>query len=143
MHGRGRRRCAIWPIALPVRFAALRTFLLPWLGAELASRLLHVNFMANVLNDRALAGLYRRRESTMRKNPGLAMLIGALLLPLAGCNDPQDTKTTEQSYGASPTLPAPQNSLIPTINVATATSWPSGGKPTAANGMAVSAFATR
>jgi glucose/arabinose dehydrogenase len=78
----------------------------------------------------------------MRRNPGLAVLIGALLLPLAGCNDPQDTKTAEQSYGASPTLPAPQSSLIPTINVATATSWPSGAKPTAANGMAVNAFAT-
>ena len=70
------------------------------------------------------------------------MLIGALLLPLAGCNDPQDTKTAEQSYGASPTLPAPQNSLIPTINVATATSWPSGAKPTAASDMTVNAFAT-
>jgi glucose/arabinose dehydrogenase len=78
----------------------------------------------------------------MRKNLLLAISIGALALPLAGCNDPQDTKTAEQSYGASPTLPDPQSSLIPTINVATATSWPSGGKPTVAGGMAVSAFAT-
>ena len=70
------------------------------------------------------------------------MLTGALLLPLAGCNDPQDTRTAEQSYGASPTLPAPQSSLIPTINVATATSWPAGGKPVAASGMAVNAFAS-
>ena len=62
----------------------------------------------------------------MRKNPGLAILIGALLLPLAGCNDPQNTRTAEQSYGPSPTLPAPQSSMIPTINVATATSWPPG-----------------
>jgi glucose/arabinose dehydrogenase len=79
---------------------------------------------------------------TMRKNQRLAMLTGALLLPLAGCNDPQDTKTAEQSYGASPALPAPQKSIIPTINVATATSWPSGAKPTAASGMSVTAFAT-
>ena len=78
----------------------------------------------------------------MRKNQRLAMLMGALLLPLAGCNDPQDTKTAEQSYGASPTLPAPQSSLIPTINVATATSWPAGAKPVAASGMAVNAFAS-
>src|ERR1700712_337886 len=78
----------------------------------------------------------------MRKNLILAISIGAMALPLAGCNDPQDTATAEQSYGASPELPAPQSSLIPTINVATATSWPSGGKPTAANGMAVNAFAT-
>ena len=70
------------------------------------------------------------------------MLMGALLLPLAGCNDPQDTRTAEQSYGAAPALPAPQSSLIPTINVATATSWPTGGKPVAASGMAVNAFAS-
>lgn len=78
----------------------------------------------------------------MRKNLILAISIGAMAVPLAGCNDPQDTATAEQSYGASPELPAPQSSLIPTINVATATSWPSGAKPTAANGMAVNAFAT-
>lgn len=70
------------------------------------------------------------------------MLTGALLLPLAGCNDPQDTKTAEQSYGTSPELPAPKSSLIPTINVATATSWPTGAKPVAAAGMAVNAFAS-
>ncbi len=78
----------------------------------------------------------------MRKNQGLAMFMGALLLPLAGCNDPQDTQTAELSYGAAPTLPSPQSSLIPTINVASATSWPPRGKPLAANGMAVSAFAS-
>src|SRR5882757_10195099 len=78
----------------------------------------------------------------MRKNLVLAMSMGALVLPLAGCNDPQDTKTAEQSYGASPALPEPQKSWIPTVNVATATGWADGGKPTAANGMAVNAFAT-
>ena len=50
--------------------------------------------------------------------------------------------TAEQSYGASPSLPAPQTSLIPTVNVAKATGWPSGARPTAASGMAVNAFAT-
>jgi glucose/arabinose dehydrogenase len=78
----------------------------------------------------------------MRKNLMLAAAIGAIALPLPGCNDPQDTATAEQSYGASPELPAPQSSLIPTINVATATSWPNGAKPRAADGMAVRAFAT-
>ncbi len=33
-------------------------------------------------------------------------------------------------------------SWIPTVNVATAIGWPAGGKPTAAHGMAVNAFAT-
>jgi hypothetical protein len=100
--------------------------------------------MTRNLNDRAPAALYQRhfRKLTMRKNLLLAISIGALALPLAGCNDPQDTKTAEQSYGASPTLPEPQSSLIPTINVATATSWPAGGKPTVTGGMTVNAFAT-
>ena len=70
------------------------------------------------------------------------MTAGAMTLPLAACNDPQDTVTAEQSYGASPSLPAPQTSLIPTVNVAKATGWPSGAKPTATSGMAVNAFAT-
>jgi glucose/arabinose dehydrogenase len=78
----------------------------------------------------------------MRKNLVLAMSIAAMALPLAACNDPQDTVTAEQSYGASPNLPAPQKSWLPTVNIATATSWPSGAKPKAANGMAVNAFAT-
>jgi glucose/arabinose dehydrogenase len=78
----------------------------------------------------------------MRKNLLMAMTVGAMTLPLAACNDPQDTVTAEQSYGASPSLPAPQTSLIPTVNVAKATGWPSGAKPTAASGLAVNAFAT-
>src|SRR4051812_20398781 len=96
------------------------------------------------MNVRARAALLWRhpREPTMRKNLILAIAIGAMALPLAGCNDPQDTATVEQSYGASPELPAPQSSLIPTINVATATSWPDGAKPKAADGLAVNAFAT-
>src|SRR5256885_12953656 len=78
----------------------------------------------------------------MRKNWMLAISIAALALPLASCNDPQDTDTAEPSYGASPSLPAPQHSWIPTVNIATATSWPTGAKPKAANGMAVNAFAS-
>ena len=70
-----------------------------------------------------------------------AICIGALALPLAACNE-QDTATAEQTFGPSPTLPAPEKSWIPTVNVAKAIGWPAGGKPTAANGMAVNAFAT-
>jgi glucose/arabinose dehydrogenase len=65
----------------------------------------------------------------------------ALALPLAACNE-QATNTAGEDFGASPKLVAPVNSLIPTVNIATATGWPQGGKPTAAAGMAVHAFAT-
>jgi glucose/arabinose dehydrogenase len=78
----------------------------------------------------------------MRNNFLLAVCVGALALPLASCKDPQDTVTAEQSYGASPTLPGPQSSILPTVNIATAKGWPSGAKPAAADGMAVNAFAT-
>jgi glucose/arabinose dehydrogenase len=44
--------------------------------------------------------------------------------------------------GAHPTLPPPNKTLIPTVNVAPATGWPAGKTPVAANGMRVSAFAT-
>jgi glucose/arabinose dehydrogenase len=78
----------------------------------------------------------------MRNKILLAMLISASALTLSACNDPQDTATAEQSFGPSPSLPAPQKSWIPTVNVASATGWPAGAKPTAANNMAVNAYAT-
>jgi glucose/arabinose dehydrogenase len=77
----------------------------------------------------------------MRNHLLLTICVGALALPLAACNEPSDT-AVEQTFGPSPTLPPPQSSLIPTINVAPAKGWPPGGKPSAANGMAVNAFAT-
>jgi glucose/arabinose dehydrogenase len=78
----------------------------------------------------------------MRSKLVMFVSIAALTLPLAACNDPQDTATAEQSFGSSPDLPPPQKSWIPTVNIATASSWPADAKPKAANGMAVNAFAT-
>src|SRR4029434_1892201 len=48
----------------------------------------------------------------------------------------------EANVGPDPQLPPPQKALIPTVNVAEATGWPSGAKPVAADGLAVTAFAT-
>ena len=78
----------------------------------------------------------------MRNKMLLAVWLGALALPLAACNEPSTPAVAEQTFGPSPTLPAPQHSWIPTIDIAAATGWPAGGKPTAANAMAVNAFAT-
>ena len=78
----------------------------------------------------------------MRNKMLLAMWVGALALPLAACNEPSTPAVAEQTFGPSPTLPAPQHSWIPTVDIAAATGWPAGGKPTAANAMAVNAFAT-
>jgi glucose/arabinose dehydrogenase len=71
----------------------------------------------------------------------LAVCFASMVLSLAACNE-QETATAEQTYGPKPTLPAPEKSLIPTVNVAKAVGWPAGGKPVAAEGMAVNAFAT-
>ncbi|HTU67559.1 MAG TPA: sorbosone dehydrogenase family protein [Steroidobacteraceae bacterium] len=48
----------------------------------------------------------------------------------------------ESSIGASPTLPEPNKKLIPTVQIAPAIGWPLQGKPTAAPGVAVKAFAS-
>ena len=71
----------------------------------------------------------------------LAAFAISLALPLAGCDD-QETATAGQTFGPRPTLVAPEKSLIPTVNFAKAVGWAAGGKPVAADGMAVNAFAT-
>src|SRR6202161_4038581 len=83
----------------------------------------------------------RQAGANMRNRLLPAMGIGALALSLAAC-DEQETSTVEQTFGPSPTLPAPQHSWTPTVNIATAIGWPPGAKPTPAKGMAVNAFAT-
>jgi glucose/arabinose dehydrogenase len=77
----------------------------------------------------------------MRKNLMLATSIVALALPLAACNEQAPSASAEQTYGPSPQLASPQTSWIPTVHIATAKGWPEGGKPAAADGMAVNAFA--
>ena len=49
--------------------------------------------------------------------------------------------TQDQGYGANPELPAPDKSLIPTVNIAEARPWLSDQAPTPAKGLAVSRFA--
>ena len=46
-----------------------------------------------------------------------------------------------EGYGPSPTLPPPNPTLVPTVNIANAAPWLKGEKPTAAKGFAVGAFA--
>jgi glucose/arabinose dehydrogenase len=70
----------------------------------------------------------------------IALSIASLSVMLAGCGDA--AKLPEQaSTGANPPIPEPDKSFIPTVNIATAKGWPAGGKPTAASGLKVTAFA--
>jgi len=61
------------------------------------------------------------------------------LITLSGCALTSDN--TLASLGPNPTLPAPEHSLLPTMNVATATPWLSGEQPTPATGLKVTRFA--
>jgi glucose/arabinose dehydrogenase len=69
----------------------------------------------------------------------ICTLLG-FLISVSGCSEmarlPEDAGT-----GPRPVLPAPNSTLIPTIQVAPAIGWPADAKPTPAAGLEVNAFA--
>lgn len=67
-------------------------------------------------------------------------LVAATLL-LAGCGDRARLELA-QGRGPAPEIPAPSQSLIPTVEIAQAVGWPAGRAPIAREGMRVTAFAT-
>ncbi|MGH8077864.1 MAG: PQQ-dependent sugar dehydrogenase, partial [Lysobacter sp.] len=72
--------------------------------------------------------------------PGLPWLPLVLIVGLAGCGE-QATLPPSAGVGPNPKLPLPDQTLIPTVLIATAKGWPAGGKPTAVAGMSVAAYA--
>ncbi|MGE8067375.1 PQQ-dependent sugar dehydrogenase [Pseudomonas sp. NPDC089569] len=64
----------------------------------------------------------------------------ALTGGLAACGE-TSTLQVSDGTGPSPTLPEPNKTLIPTVNIAPAVGWPDGAKPVAAAGTQVAAFA--
>ncbi|WP_018508992.1 PQQ-dependent sugar dehydrogenase [Thiobacillus thioparus] len=84
---------------------------------------------------------YRSRSAVRLLRPcSNASLIGAAVLALAACNE-MATLPVSAGTGPHPTLPPPQQTLIPTVHIAPANGWPSGAAPQAAAGMRVTAFA--
>jgi glucose/arabinose dehydrogenase len=69
------------------------------------------------------------------------VMLGALSLAAAGCME-SARLAPAASVGPNPEIPPPNKTLIPTVHIAPAKGWPAGGKPTAAPGLAVTAFAT-
>ena len=74
---------------------------------------------------------------TVRRASRRALLAVALL---GACTSAQLPFTA--GVGPDPQLPPPQKELIPTVKVAKAIGWVGGAKPTPAQGLAVTAFAT-
>lgn len=70
----------------------------------------------------------------------LAVAAGALLA-LGACGESAKLQV-DQGMGPNPELPAPNKTLIPTVNIAEATGWPDGTLPKAAPGTRVVAFAS-
>lgn len=68
----------------------------------------------------------------------LAMLTAILL----ACSEARPPETPQIGFGKNPPLPAPETSLIPTVNIAPAVGWPANAKPSVAQGLAVNAFAS-
>ena len=74
-------------------------------------------------------------NSTLRKHILLATCVVALALPLAACNDLEDTATAAESYGPSPPLPQPKNIRGFRRSISPRQPLAQGAKPTAASGM--------
>jgi len=72
------------------------------------------------------------------KTRALLLLLPALLL--GGCDSAELPE--EQTQGPAPKIPAPNEALIPTVNIARAVGWPQGERPKPADGLAVAAFAS-
>jgi glucose/arabinose dehydrogenase len=69
------------------------------------------------------------------------VVIGALSAFLVTGGDSAKVPETA-AFGPSPTLPEPTRTLLPTVHIAPAKGWQDGGKPNAATGLEVRAFAT-
>lgn len=72
--------------------------------------------------------------------PRRTFLFAVAVMALTACGEVAQLPI-EAGIGPHPQLPPPNPTLIPTVNIAPAKGWPENGKPVAAPGMAVNAFA--
>src|SRR4051794_30978400 len=60
------------------------------------------------------------------------LIIGSISVLLSACGDA--AKLPDQAgIGPNPTIPPPNSTLIPTVNIAAAKGWPEGAQPTPAS----------
>jgi glucose/arabinose dehydrogenase len=79
------------------------------------------------------------RRHTLLSSSSIRSFTVAVSLAFAVCA--RADSTPPQTYGPHPQLPAPHEALIPTLNIAPAVGWNNGGRPVAASGFKVTAFA--
>jgi glucose/arabinose dehydrogenase len=70
-----------------------------------------------------------------------SMLSAIALAALGACGDTAKLPV-EAGFGAKPVLPAPNQTLLPTVNIALPQGWTGGAQPTPAPGTRVNAFAS-
>jgi glucose/arabinose dehydrogenase len=86
------------------------------------------------------AGRARRAQLLLRPITMRKAVLASLVVLLAGCESAR--LPVEAGMGANPQLLSPNQTIVPTVHVATAKGWPDGATPVAADGLRVSAFAT-
>ena len=77
----------------------------------------------------------------MRNTMAPWLLVAGVACALAACAE-RARHAEREGFGPDPVLPPPNEQKLPTVKVAEATGWPDGATPTAARGLAVSAFAS-
>jgi len=65
--------------------------------------------------------------------------VAFMVIALSGCETAE--LAFPRTVGPEPVLPPPEGALVPTIDIAPAVGWPDGAAPSAAEGLAVNAFA--
>jgi glucose/arabinose dehydrogenase len=84
--------------------------------------------------------------SFFRATFGWACALSLMALALTGCKVGETDRAPGDSpavtLGPNPTLPEPDEQTIPVVQIAEAKGWPPGLQPVAAEGLAVTAFAT-
>jgi glucose/arabinose dehydrogenase len=93
------------------------------------------------LPQRSTARLGRKNVRKPTMNLPHRFLPVLVLAGLAACGG-QSTLPPQAGTGPQPTLPAPEKSLVPTVQIADAVGWPRGAAPQPAAGLAVTPFAT-
>ncbi len=85
------------------------------------------------------AEMPRPQYNHLRPGPPWLLLLLTVFC-LAACSE-NSTLPIEAGYGPNPTLPSPQDELIPTVHIADAEGWPKGITPQVAKDLQIKAFA--